>query len=244
MGWDIVSIGKHNIRTTDVKTVAEELSKRFHINICYGYFADYKYADGSWVRGSGDWLPLGDCRDHEGGIEYRLEDHYYWAREVDGSNIPYGKFPFELVDRKEALVYYELDTPSDSAYSPFFYIDIYPELCSVHLTSEPFRWMGFHKYFESDYEPYTEHDEDYLRDYRYQLRNHYKALGSDSIIFHNDQGYAAFLLDDVRKTWSEFLLEIERKGLRCINIAEFMIASEKPYSTNPDDVFFDDFSDL
>lgn len=38
MGWDIVSIGQHNLNTSSLENLARDLSERLNINIVFGGF--------------------------------------------------------------------------------------------------------------------------------------------------------------------------------------------------------------
>lgn len=120
MGWDLWSIGKHGLRLGDIKEVARQLSDALNINIEYGHDSS------GWKK-----------------------------RKIFGQIITQPGTPFYSLDRILSYEYprYELDFPFDNVKTPDYkihYLDIYNEIVSITLCSEPSRWRHYYQFFSKE----------------------------------------------------------------------------------------------
>lgn len=243
MGVDIKTIGRHGLDTRDVRALAEDISRRMHVNIIYGYVDSYQVNNGKVVDGSGKWVELGRCKDHEGGFPYSLSDRAYTKKKVLDV---LGERRDKMINafwEEHYLTDYTLERDIECEEGIVDYMDICKELCSISISTEPFRWPIFHANFEKTGQFVHDADVQTLNEYRHDLKHCYEQLGCRSIYYYNDQG-TSFLLEQIFFTRKEFLEKIKELGLRTINIPNFLRSKARRYSKNVDDVFYDDFKDL
>jgi hypothetical protein len=257
MGWDISTLGKHDLDLKDVETVAKQISQRLELNIEYGYFQYYKYSSKNNLICYADnkWIRLGRICPYKNKPIYRLDDDRYFEKEVrsfigDSGLIPTYEEgdPFEFSDGQYR---YSLIIPRKKP-EDIKFLTIYDEAFKFGLWDEP--W-------------------EVLREYRLRQKRICRALGCPYLYLFSDQGPSE-LIDNVdNENWMEIesyiksldwideCHEIDRKYyhikkqiskenaardrslFQLISIPEYL-TTDHPGSKWCNDVFVDDFSDL
>ena len=227
MGWDLWSIGKHGLRLGDIKEVAQQLSDALNIN-----------------------------------IEYGLDSSGWKKKKVFGQIITQPGTPIYSLDRILSYEYprYELDFPFDNVKTPDYqiqYLDIYNEIVSISLWSEPGRWRHYYQFFSNEDQTLPL---EALRKYRIAAKECYGKLGARQVYCFADQGPTELIGDHLQDSWENLETYILsgsyydecldptyiawKKDARIINVPAFLTGKYTVPSKIYGDVFFDDFSDL
>ena len=266
MGWDICSAGKHNLDITDIEGLAKELSRRFSINIVYGYWAGEIYEPVARVVRpiNGGFVELGQALVNDGPVYYRLEDGIRCQKEIlratggDLEGIRWEGYCYpEMMDEPQVYSLELTDDAPENNPCDISWIDIYKEACTVSLRSEPFRWQGFYYNFYKD--PLWK-DLDMLNGFRRRMMDAYRRLGVGKIYYYSDQGATQLNDDLLGASWEDmecYILEKRcfddindedykswKKDARLIDIPAFMTGRYPRFSVCLSDTFVDDFSDL
>ncbi|HHB78118.1 MAG TPA: hypothetical protein ENK85_02655 [Saprospiraceae bacterium] len=99
MGHDISPIGNHQLKTTSVKELAENMVSRIDINIEYGYWGQKEYFHLLGQNKEDDLFILDTLIKHKDFKTYRLIDESYQLKEL------YDKFGNELFYMPEYWYY-------------------------------------------------------------------------------------------------------------------------------------------
>lgn len=159
---------KTRIKLGDVKEVARQLSDALNINIEYGHDSS------GWKK-----------------------------RKVFGQIITQPGTPFFSLDRILSYEYprYELDFPFDNVRTPddkIHYLDIYNEIVSITLWSEPGRWRHYYQFFSNEEKTLPL---EALREYRIAAKECYGKLGARQIYCFAEQGPTELIGDHLLDSW-------------------------------------------
>lgn len=229
MGWDIVSIGQHNLNTSSLENLARDLSERLNINIVFGGFETATYCEEEHtltVNYYEDFIEFGQFIRNDIDKVYRLVDNSNCYKEIlNGLNNlesltlnlkgNYYSNKTEVLEEIRNSYYsdyvkYELNdfgTKSLNLYE-IFSIDVLKDTLLVDI-KEPFRWFSFLDIFTKEID--DERKSCFL-DYRKQLKNLYTLLGANQIFLFADQGVGEWILDKVwESNWKELNVYIKNK---------------------------------
>lgn len=214
MGWDIYTIGKHNLSFKDIASLAQELHQRLHIDIEYGYDVMWRYNERMnilffeeshecklGICGSSSTVPHFKLTPAVGYDAYLLKNYFDEHRVI-----PQFKHPEEEECFKYDIKYFDpnvytiYNTSINKDGFDILDIQIYPECVHIGILM-PFRWFGFIECVENN-DPFSLEMKD-LMEMRRVLKTFYNALGCEKIFFHADQGPAAFIMDSYTKSWQE-----------------------------------------
>ena len=191
MGWDICSMGNHTLDTSDIRTLAEQLSEIFKINISYKAFKDGFYEE---------VVDFGEVVYDEKAAWFTLWDNFYFAKSlIDRSESELqNMLSAEKIEEwcmedvesvKRGFVEYEFyyDAENGELYE-LFNVEIMKDFISISIM-EPFRWFGF-------IDNLKEHTPNYCF-FKFREKNIelYKKVGAKEIIYFPDQGMAQLILD-------------------------------------------------
>lgn len=191
MGWDICSMGNHTLDTSDIRTLAEQLSEIFKINISCKAFKDGFYEE---------VVDFGEVVYDEKAAWFTLWDNFYFAKSlIDRSESELqNMLSAEKIEEwcmedvesvKRGFVEYELyyDAENGELYE-LFNVEIMKDFISISIM-EPFRWFGF-------IDNLKEHTPNYCF-FKFREKNIelYKKVGAKEIIYFPDQGMAQLILD-------------------------------------------------
>lgn len=191
MGWDICSMGNHTLDASDIRTLAEQLSEIFKINISCKAFKDGFYEE---------VVDFGEVVYDEKAVWFTLWDNFYFVKSLiikseselqdtlsaekieewhmeDVESAKRGFVEYELYCDAENRGLYELDN-----------VKILKDFISISIV-EPFRWFGF---IDNLKERTPNHCFFKFREKNIEL---YKKLGAKEIIYFPDQGMAQLILD-------------------------------------------------
>lgn len=201
MGWDICSIGNHKLDTSNILTLAKQLSQIFQINIECVAFADYHYEEK---------VDLGKVVFSENAEWFSLWDDFYYARKISEKSdeeiekmLSTGKISewyLETIQNvRKGFVNYELLYEGDISKRNLY------ELCSIYIMKdflsisimEPFRWFSF---IDNLKEPYPS---DYFYQFRLKKSEFYKKIGASEVIYFPDQGTAQLILNQYENSYWE-----------------------------------------
>lgn len=263
MGHDISPIANHNLNTTDIKALADDIISHIDINIEYGYYGYKEYFKLLGENKDDDYIILGKTIKDEKFKTFRLIDEQYQLKQLHqkfGDIIFYnpeywmngeGKIPDQKVieEEKKELMFPDFELTLIS-HERSGHMVIYKELLLNYI---PYycRWWSFCRLFtESTFDnfPYIEN----LLEFRNDLMKYTWAFGGNKIYYLDDQSN---VLEGVGQgieknlSWNEFEKFVADKTLPLLlNIPlfltdrsyrnEFMERKEDPLS------FVDDFSDI
>ncbi|MDD3877050.1 MAG: hypothetical protein PHT69_10540 [Bacteroidales bacterium] len=273
MGWDIETIGKHNLDTSSVEAVAKQLSKAWGVNIRYGYFRRFciertplKIIEGDW-----NFICLGEIKCKTSDALYTLTDDNYSIRDIlnqinhDLTCVNWGRRAKQsFIKNMTSVDFFELNIFGMHDYAEKYpevnfvtFSLIFKESILISLYHDPFRWVGFIYNFQEDC---IDCDFKSLNEFRWYLQHFFSAVGVSSIIYFPDQGPAQLILDELHRSWAEIeeyimngryyddscnVEERKRRDLRRIIDIPSFIKSKKPeYSEYRSNIFTDDFSDI
>lgn len=214
MGWDICTIGKHNLSFKDLASLAQELHQRLHIDIEYGYDVMWRYNErrNMLFFEENHECKLGVCGSSSTAPQFKLTpqvgyDAYLLKNYFDEHHIiPQFKHPKEKKYFKSDIEDFDPNTyflrNQRINEDDFDIVDvvIYPECVHIGIIMS-FRWFGFIECIENNDHLSLEMKD--LMEMRRALKTLYNALGCGKIYFHADQGPAEFIMDCYTKSWNE-----------------------------------------
>lgn len=232
MGWDIVSLGNHQLDTSNLETLAKQLSDAFNINIDYGYLNIIKYNEvAHCVEFPDDYNfhKIGRIPKARNRKLYRLTDDFYNEKiivEKFGGkleNVVYSKFEDE--DQKEFCEYkveegFDVLNKGREQYHLRHSSNSYKKIKPLELTSAdimndtikisikgPFRWFGFVNQLKKN----NEYFDDFVK-YRNRMAEYYKKIGAEQIVYFPDQGVTELIMDKMwNNDWADVLRYIKNQ---------------------------------
>ena len=226
MGWDVWSVGRHNLRLGDVKDLAEQLSERLDINIEYG----------RWDESS--WRPEGQIIRTPGDVLFTLDDvsedwdvpRYYLESKDDDRDAQ--KKPFYMIDIWGECIDISLwSVPGRMQYFWSYFGD----------EGEPGEMEYLEKFRRETKEIYGKLGADcvyYFSDQGpTQLIADNEDLPWEELVKYIHEGRC---YDEYHDTDAEFW----KQDTRIINVPEFLTSENPVKSQKYSDVFFDDFKDI
>ena len=264
MGYDINIIARHRLNTENVESLAKDLSEALDANIEYGYHHEYVVNVNKRVIKNAHgyhWISLGKINRGFHKHTYRLEDRRYEQKNIYnllGESFDRVQFKDVYEGFFEHLTFYELNLGQEKK-GDIFYMDITDEIVSISMHNEPFRWYGFYMNFDKqETDPMSW---ELLNNYRRIVQKNIKGIGADYVYFHPDQGSPELICDQLHLSWKgmeEYICSkryredycritkesLEENKSEIFDIPSFMLAENKVFSENYEDVFRDDFSDL
>lgn len=273
MGWDIQTIGKHNLDTSSVEAVAKQLSKAWGVNIRYGYFRRFciertplKIIEGDW-----EFICFGEIKCKTSDALYTLTDDNYSIRDIlnqinhDLTCVNWGRRAKQsFIKNMTSVDFYELNIFGMHDYAEKYpemnfvtFSLIFKESILIKLFHDPFRWVGFICNFQEDC---IDCDFKSLNEYRWYLMRFFKAVGVSKIYYYPDQGSAENILLELHKSWED-IEDYVAKGRyfnylsneeainnlnlrRIIDIPTFIKARKREYSDYFSNIYTDNFSDV
>ncbi len=230
MGWDIISVGQHNLNTSSIKNLAKDLSERLDVNIIYGSFEVATYCKKThtlivdFKRGFVEFGRF--IRNDDSDRIYHLVDDSHSHKEILNGvknlqtlniDIKGDYYSGKTAILKEILDNFHRDYVKCELYATdtnilnlyeIFSVDILKDTVLVDI-KEPFRWFGFLDIFKKEIE---EHRKKYFFEYRKQLKRLYTSLGANQIVFFADQGIGEWILDKVWEyNWNDLKEYIQSK---------------------------------
>src|SRR5690606_38643480 len=200
MGHDISPIGNHNLNTSNLKELAEDLTSRIDINIEYGYWGIEENYRLLGENKKDHIITLGKIVKDKSFQTFKLRDENYQLKQL------YEKFGDELFHKPEYWWAYEdklinedrINEEKKDLLFPTYSLEINSEEGFQYLTINkehygndiPYysRWWDFCRFFtEKSYQ-----DEDYLivfNEFRKQLMNYTLKLGGNQMLYLDDQSY-------------------------------------------------------
>ncbi len=249
MGHDVSTIGNHNLDIRNVKSLALDLSKRFKVNVEYGYYHQFWIdIDGNEFEPSYKNVILGNIPNPNSKRTIWLSDEYYQAHEIlkkHGDN--YIKLP---CFSKDSSIASEFEFAKKGV--SYEFRDIQNEIDYGTIDNDTFhnwhsnynsRWWSFCRNFMEP-DGYMEGNLDYLNQYRKEVFELHTIIGGTAVVHLDDQGETQHLTYG-EQTWQEIMNELNSDFKdTTINISEFM----KNKILLPKDkyplAFYDDFMDL
>lgn len=249
MGHDVYNVRRHNLNTSSIEGLAEDLSKRLKANVEYGYYDTFFFDwDGFYREASYNLLKFGVIKFPGAHTTLRISDENYFYHIIYSK---YGEDAFilnclsneneriELLDSIDSVKYelFECHEFNQKAIGKIF-----NDTFHDHYTCFNGRWSGFCIAF-------TEEDKngyfiDQVIKFRHEIHNFYKIIGVTETFYFNDQGESAYLTYSYYN-WSDLKNEVElffRDAT--LHIPNFMkYRNLMPINLFPF-VFYDDFSDF
>jgi hypothetical protein len=229
MGWDICSMGNHTLDTSDIRTLAEQLSEIFKINISCKAFKDGFYEE---------VVDFGEVVYDKKAAWFTLWDNFYFAKSLIDRSVSELQdmlsaekieewYMEDIGSAKRGFLEYELycDVENPGLYE-LSDMKIMKDFISISIM-EPFHWFGFidnlkghtpnHCFFK-------------FREKNIEL---YKKVGAKEIIYFPDQGMAQLILDKFNMLlWEEIkAYALEKKYYED---ARKDFEEVKEYCKNPD----------
>ncbi|HSH51566.1 MAG TPA: hypothetical protein VK982_07570 [Bacteroidales bacterium] len=246
MGHDIVGIGKHNLNTNSNEELALDLSKRFKVNVEYGYQDNDKFdiKTGESIS-TYRLVKLGRIDYPKAKTTVVLMDEYYQLHQYYNQygndvyqlhGIEKNEFLKEMIEHSLGKIYYQFFDPVDENY-----------YCTIYNNTQECGTLYFGRWWELCWQ-FTDknNDEEIKRfnEYRKSLMEFQKIVGGNDVVYLDDQGATEYLtFGDY--LWEGILNELKTKfNKTTLNISEF-ISKEKftPLKDYPL-AFYDDFKDL
>lgn len=224
MGWDILTVGRHNLSFNDIESLATELHHRLAIDIKYGYDVSWRYnAKRNILFGDeSSRVELGFCGTPTPAACFELSpdgtyDAYLLSQHFNRNAItPQFKHAYDKrYFRKDVKAYspnrFKINNLChDKVFFDILFINIYQECVEVSILT-PFRWFGFVE-CAGNRKCAAAEKVDVLR-MRQELKKIYHAFGRSEIYLFADQGPTEFIMDYYSKSWHE--LE------NAVNVGEF-----------------------
>jgi hypothetical protein len=266
MGHDITVLAKHNLATSDIASLAQDLGDRLAININYGYMnvePDRRFLGNTQPEG---FILLGTIIKNPNFIFYRLLDNNYQTRAVTEKYAELYPYPTEPTtegiytpsphtiaseSHNQQFASYSLDGETAEGYQ---HLMIYDEIYQNGFGYFS-RWWHLCRHFMSisDFKPSF----DYLHDYRRTLQTITQKLNTDplynqKIYYLDDQSGSMNGVgqgSEYDMTWAELTEFVtEKTADLCVDIPRFF--TDDAYKIDFEGkneypkAFFDDFRDL
>lgn len=237
MGWDIQTLGKHNLDISSISSLAKELAEKLDINIKYGYYQDYtidvtKKRISENISIKGNFILLGKIKTNSSDYYYQLNDCFYQFKEVrnligdyDISSYKWKKKNFKIYNAKKGFLenfnkslnkeLYQLTLIDNKHFKrkeniKFQNLDITKEIVDINIDF-PYRWFGFAQTFTKA----NVWDKEFkiINEIRNNLKNYYNRLGCTKIIIYPDQGPAQLITDYKYngENWNSILSYVKEK---------------------------------
>jgi len=247
VGHDISQLGKHNLKTDSIESLAFDLSKRLKVNVEFGYQNSFIFQNETIQHADNNAIVK------IGKINYKrvrktifLKDEFYQIHQIlekIGNNIFDMSFTSENSINENELksaidnTFYNIYNPDEDTIFGSINNDIF-NYESIYYD----RWLAFCNLF-TDKEVWNENSNK-LKQYRKQLKEFYQLIGGSAVIYLNDQGEMQYLLDDFN-TWDVILNELKTNFKQItLNVSNFINQVDfTPLQANPH-AFYDDFKDI
>lgn len=258
MGINVVPIGKHDLDTSDIHSLAKDLSSRLDINIVYGYYAVKEEFDLLGLEKDDDYVELGAIFKDKNFKEFKLTDMNYVKKEL------MKKHGLSIINSEKYLNYYFDGNPPQDIVStekkileyPEYELENFPNHESMtiykeyHFNEIPYysKWQVFCQLFSYQYYKDIEYLNDF-NDFREQLMKYSKPIGADKLYYINDhrvEGVGSGAQWDA--SWSEVEQLIKNETSKSmLDIPKFL--TQEKYRKElfcEEEIlsFIDDFSDL
>ncbi|MFP4023994.1 MAG: hypothetical protein ACLFVR_05660 [Thiohalospira sp.] len=246
MGHDIVGIGKHNLNTNSLEALALDLSKRFKVNVEYGYQDKdkFNFKTGEDIS-TYQIIKLGRINYPKAKTTVFLWDEYYQLHQYyhqydeDVYKLPGIKnnnFLKEMIERSIGKIYYEFFRPVDEYY-----------YCTIYNNTQECLTLYFGRWWELCWQFTVENnDKEFkrLNEYRKSLFEFQEIVGGNEVVYLDDQGPTQYLTYG-DYLWENILNELKtRFNKTTLNVSDFISKEEfTPLKEYPL-AFYDDFKDL
>ena len=227
MGWDLWSVGRHNLLLRDVKSVARQLSDALGINIEYG-----KDRRGWRFR-----KVLGQIIVHSDAPIYTLD-----------RMLSYNYPRFELDPPEDDKL-----TSNDM----INYLDIYNETISISFKGWPWRWWHYYSFFCEDEESPSLENLNTFRRIAKEFYGKLGADAIYCFADQGPTELIGDHWEEPWEQFEDYILTGKyydecndpdyrawKKDARIINVSDYLTGKDPTPSMNYGDVFFDDFADL
>lgn len=221
MGHDVQAIGNHQLNTSNMQLLAQDIATRLNATVQYGYRDDL-YIEGI-SNETFDVVIIGSI-EKQSKYSYTLIDTHYLDKI---------KHPKEYTYK----VYYQLFDDIECSNNT---VDILKHVCQPYTTYYK-RWWHFCKSFTEEVEGYNE-----MKLYRMCVQSTIQQLGGNAAIYFDDQGPSATIFNlEEYATFEEIKLELEKEFKDdFLNIS--VLLKQYPNFNFPDTgkyplAFYDDF---
>ncbi len=256
MGHNLIPIGKHQLDTKDIKSLAEDLVSRLDINIEYGYLS---YKECSKLLGKEEkegFIVLDKLVKNSDFKTYKLVDEIYQKK------ILYDKYGDELFYKKEYWGFLDkipnkktiLEEKKELMFPEYDLIDSESGFLSInneHYSNNiPYlcRWFSLYEFFYGKNEIY----QDDLLEYRKSLMDYSQKLGGNKMYYLDDQCSVLEGVgqgDESDMSWEELeTFIVEKTQPLLLNVSKFMTNEkykEEFIAKNEYPLaFIDDFKDI
>lgn len=247
VGQDISQLGKHNLKTENIESLAFDLSKRLKVNVEFGYQKSFQLSNKTIEYTSNDTIiKLGRIDYKRAGKTIFLKDEFYQIHQILEK---IGNELFEISFTSEnSISKSEIKDAIDNIYYNIFVPDEDTSFGSI--TNNVFnyeylyfdRWLVFCNLF-TDKQRWNDHLNRF-RKYRKQIKVFFELIGGSEVVYLNDQGETQYLIEDYNN-WETILNELKNNFKQTtLNISEFMKQDTfVPIELYPM-AFYDDFKDL
>lgn len=229
MGHDISPIGNHSLNTTDVASLARDLSNRLKVNVVYGFYGCKEHAQllGAEQKDDYVWIELGRYDYYPNAPSFKLEDESYQLKQL------YLKYGEELFRIPQFWIYYDdipkeddprIDEERQSVKFPVYWAEdnseggfSYMMICRESYTNKMQyfgRWSQLVDVFMDFRYLYDMYYEEFL-DYRRQLMTTTLALGGNCMYYVDDQSdilEGVGLGSEFDMTWEEIEVFLKQKA--------------------------------
>lgn len=243
MGHDISQLGKHNLKTDNIESLAFDLSKRLKVNVEFGYQNNFNFNNKTIEYSSNaEIVKVGKIDNKQTNKTLFLTDEFYQLHQICdkiGNDI----FALPVVSKNPALKNEIIDCINNTYYNIFI-----PDEDSIFgsITNDVFnyehlyfdRWGAFCGLFTD------KNSINRINKYRKQIMQFFELIGGSEVVYLNDQGETQYLIEDYNN-WDTILYELKNNFKQStLNISEFMKQDTfVPIELNPM-AFYDDFKDL
>ncbi len=230
MGWDIVALGNHKLDTSNLETLAKQVSDAYNINVVYGHLNIVKYNDDlHCVEYPNDYNyhKIGKISKAKNRKLYHLIDEYYNEKiiynkfEGNLENIVYAEFEDEF-DREfcenEIMKGFEFLSKGRVQYHLCHSSNSYKRMNTLELLrayimndtidimiKDPFRWFGFVNQLKKNNDCF----DDFVN-YRNRMVDYYIKVGADNIVYFADQGVTELIMDKMMENdWIDMIKYIK-----------------------------------
>lgn len=226
MGHDVQAMTNHQLNTSSMAVLAEDLANRLQVNVQYGYRDDL-YIEGVSNQ-TFDLVIIGSINTHQKYTFTLVDSHY-----LDKIKYP-SKYANEIL-----FELYEDETTRKN------YLDIFKFVCQLH-NSYDCRWWAFCNNFTDDINSYCWSALQFYRKYTKWVA---EAIGGSAAIYFDDQGPAAKIFEMEDYATFEEINKILHQDFKAdyLNVSQFMQQYNQlgKYAVEKTPLaFFDDFKDL
>jgi hypothetical protein len=247
MGHDVHIIGRHQLDTSSIGSLARDLSSRFHTGVTFGYYDIFDFGlEGDDRTPPFQYVALGKIEHPNADRSLWLTDEFYLLHmliEKYGNQVydlswlkQHGYVKSEIDEAINSVCFELRDNTNDVDYGTI-YNDTFHDFYNYYHN----RWWSFCKAF-------TENNDgvflEYVNSFRKKVKAFFEKIGGSEVVYLDDQGPTQHWVHS-NNNWHTIQSGLKKEfKASTLHIPNFMKQKKRLPSGQYPLAFYDDFSDF